>query len=139
MVEQWSRWEPMQNIAKKYQVVSLSDEIMNDGKFIIVLSDMQNKKKGLQVIYEKGVRAFKVTYESFRQKLFYDLHQKYGSDFYGSWTFFKVENSEYIKWLHEQSYAWSDAFRLEHLSIFATDSIIDIASNCDPKFEFIDM
>ena len=143
MTEQWIKWEPIQGLAGQYDLEFISDDMKKDGKCIVILAEYKNGKngnKGLRITWEKNpVWAFRVTDESFRQKLINDLSEKHGSEFYVHWTFFKVENSEYLKWLSEQSCEVTDYLKFQHFSILGIESFVDIVSWSEPKFEFIDL
>ena len=99
MTEQWIRWEPISGLADKYEIESISDTF---DRFTVILSDLKDEEKKVKVTFEGSVDAYRAVNESFRLKTFSELHEKYGVDFYGWWTFFKVADSEYLKWLSEQ-------------------------------------
>lgn len=139
MNEQWKKWEPISGLVNKYNVTFISEDMKKDGKFIIILEEYENEKKGVRITWDQGPWAFRITYESFCLKLIYDLNQKYGSNFYVNWTFFKVENSEYSKWLSEQSYQVTDSLKFQHFVIFTPEELIDIVNWSEPKLEFIDL
>ena len=95
MLEHWERWEPIRSLSSKYYIDSISDGIR---EFRIVLSDSCDEKKKIHVVFENSVDAYRSTDESFRQSTVADLGERYGNEFYGDWTFFKVTNSTYISW-----------------------------------------
>ena len=65
------------------------------------------------------------------------MSQKYGSDFYNNWSFFKVQNSEYLQWLANKSHGWSDSFSFTHFCILSGDEMIDIVTNYEPEIKVI--
>jgi len=65
------------------------------------------------------------------------IDERYGTEFYAEWTFFKVTNSEYIQWLSEQSYGIAESESLIHFSILAGDSIVDVIAAYEPKITII--
>lgn len=134
--EQWTRWEPIKGLSRKYYIDSTSDGIEG---FIIILSDVENRKKRVRISFEYSVHAYRNTNESFTNQIICDLDAKYGTEFYGDWTFFKVTNSEYLQWLSEKSCGWSDACGgFTHFSILSVEYILDIIDSTEPTVEFID-
>lgn len=136
MTEQWTKWEPIRGLANKYYIDSISND---ENGFIIQLSDANNEEKKIRVIFEDSVYASRDTDESFRRNTVGILHEQYGIDFYGDWTFFKVTNSSYLKWLSVESYGITDSLHFTHFSFVAADSILDVVTNYEPKVILIDM
>ncbi|QQE74225.1 hypothetical protein KDJ56_20675 [Brevibacillus composti] len=134
MQENWERWEPVFGLSSKYYVESLSDSIEG---FRILLSDANDEKKKVEVIFEDSVHAYRSTDESFRQSAINMIDELYGTEFYAEWTFFKVTNSKYIQWLSEQSYGITESESLIHFSILAGDSIVDVIAAYEPKIKKI--
>lgn len=132
MQENWERWEPISGLSSKYYVESLSDSIEG---FRILLSDAYDEYKKVEVLFEDSVHAYRSTDESFRQSVINKIDERYGTEFYSEWTFFKVTNSEYIQWLSEQSYGIAES--LTHFSILAGDSIVDVIAAYEPKIAII--
>ncbi len=134
MLEQWEKWEPVQGLAAKYYVDSIVDAI--DG-FKVWLSDYNNENNKVLITFEGSVDSYRSVDESFRLNTINILDERYGSKFYGDWTFFKVTNSSYVQWLSEESYGISDSLSFIHFSIVAADSIVDIIDTCEPKVQLI--
>lgn len=132
MNEEWIQWLPVDGLAKKY----FADEILDgmDG-FKIMLTDPAEEDKKVNIIFEDSVRAYRSTDESLRQETIRFIDNKYGTRFYAECTFFKVRNSEYIKWIEKQSYGVFDTEKLTHFSIIAMDSIIDVIATYEPRIE----
>ena len=133
MTEQWTKWEPAPALIKKYWIDAVLDTADD---FSILLSDANNANK-IQVIFENSVDAYRNADETYRYKLICDLNEKYGGDFYGSWTLFKVLNSEYLKWISEQSCTISDNRSLQHFSFIAADSVLDVVAPYEPMIKFM--
>lgn len=131
MSEQWEKWEPVTELASKYFIDSISDDV---NCFRIILCESKNEKKKVEVVFEDSVYAYRSTYESFRNKTINTLEEQYGASFYTDWTFFKVNRSKYIHWLSEQSYGISSAQSLIHFCLLAVDSIVDVISTTEPIF-----
>jgi hypothetical protein len=131
MLEQWERWEPISNLKKKYYIDDIIDTI--NGLSIIV-SEEEDEGKKIHIYFKRNAYAYTVVDETFRMKLIDILSEKYGSQFYGRWTFFKVKNSPYLRWISEQSYKISESRHLTHFCLISVDSVMDIISSYEPEF-----
>lgn len=133
MNENWQRWIPIIGLAEKYDVIHISNAI--ERNFKIVLVDEINKENHIQLIFEKSIDAYRVTYDSFRENTYSKLYEKYGFDFYHKWSFFRVYNSEYIKILYEETGIDINTLQLIHFCILSSELVIDIIANYDPRVE----
>lgn len=134
MAEQWVRWRPIEGLSSKYYIELIED---NFNGFKIVLSDANDEKNKINVIFESSVHAYRSTDESFRQSTINIINEVYGIQFYSEWTFFKVVDSEYIQWLSAQSYSIAESEPLIHFSFLAVDSIVDVIAAYEPKIELL--
>lgn len=134
-MEKWTQWKPLPNLAKRYYI----DMICEDHKGLkVVLSEFNDETTELHVTFDDVAALLIKTDESFIGSIISNLHERYREKFYRKWTFFKVENSRYIKLLSEQSYTISDHYSLTHFALIAGDSILDIViSDDNPKVEFV--
>lgn len=130
MKEIWHRWEIGSEFSSKYYIESISDSING---FRILFSDATNESKKVEVLFEDSVHAYRSTDESFRQSTINDIDERYGTEFYQNYTFFKVTNSEYIFWISHQSYGIAEAESLYHFSFLAVDSVLDVIAAYEPK------
>ena len=119
-------------MSSKYYVESLSDSIKG---FRILLSDVNDEKKKVEVTFKDSVHAYRSTDESFRQSSINIIDEKYGTEFYAEWTFFEINNSKYIQWLSEQSYGIAESETLIHFSFVARDSIVDVIAAYEPEIK----
>lgn len=62
MLGQWIKWEPIDSLSSKYYIESTSDGL---DEFKVVLSDANNEKKKVEVIFKDSVHAYRSTDESF--------------------------------------------------------------------------
>lgn len=134
MKEKWTQWKPISNLSNKYYIES----IINDATGLtIMFVDSINKLAKLKMVFENGIDAFRITNETFILSTISYLNEKYGDQFYAEWTFFKVENSEYLKFLSEQSGRISDSYGVKKYSIITDEDSLDIVSTYEPKFLLI--
>jgi len=135
MTEKWTRWEPIAGLANNYFLAAIN----NDNRGLnILFSQYQASTKNLNFSFDSSVQALRLSDEAFRLKTMYQLDELYGSDFYSSWTFFKIENSLYIAWLSDQSCGIIDSVNVHHISCFTDNIILDIVVNYEPKISFIE-
>ena len=136
MTEQWIPWTPIENLAQEYDIEYISESYEG---LKIVLFDVKDSNKKVQLLFEESILSYRSTDESFRCKLMYDISEKYGKEALVPGTFFKVEHSTYIQWLSEQSNTISDSFFLTHFSLIAKNYVFDVIATCEPKIIMIDL
>jgi len=135
MEEKWTRWEPIDGLEGQYAIKSV---IEDTEAFTLNLFKWDDSKKKVLITFDGIVCSYRSTDETYRDKLICDLEEKYGATFLSGWTFFKVNNSNYVKWLSEQSYGISDHFSCtQHFSILGVDCVFDIIASYEPKVEII--
>lgn len=132
-MEEWTRWEPIKDILGKYFVDSL---ILSDNGLAIQLSDWDKEKK-IEIIFDGCIDAYRYTNDSFSFKIPAGLSEKYGGEFYKNWSFFKITNSEYLAWLSEKSYEYSNDFPFIHFCIIGGDEIVDVLARYEPDVKII--
>ncbi len=130
MREQWIKWEPINNLADKYYIESVSESLEG---FSLVLFQPKNEQEKVVIKFANSVDSFRRTTETFTYLTIDTLDDAYGSDFYGRWTFFKIKNSEYLQWLSRQSYKISEERNFTHFCFLAVDSVVDVIANYEPE------
>lgn len=128
--ESWETWEIDNTMTSKYYVESITDSIKG---FRILLSDAKVESKKLVVLFEDSVHSYRSSDESYRLNTINNLDERYGTEFYRDNTFFKVTNSEYIKWISLESYGIVESALIFHFSFIAVDSIVDVIAAYEPK------
>jgi len=131
--EEWAHWHPANKLDELYWVNLILSE---NNSLIIKLSSNEKDGKSIQLLFKKGVAAYRYTNESFSLKLCWDLSDKYSNDFYNKWTFFKVRNSDYMNLFLEQSDTYINADNLIHFAILGGDEVVDIIATEEPIFTF---
>lgn len=134
MNEIWERWEPVDGLSRKYHVESIQDDM---NIFRVRLYDEYFSDKRVDIIFQDQVDAYRRTDETLRSQVVLDLRRQHDKSFYATWTLFKVTNSQYIKWLSEESCTISDHMPLIHFVILAADSLVDIVTTYEPKVEHV--
>jgi hypothetical protein len=134
MSEKWTKWKPIKGLAPNYYIDSVIDTI--DG-FKIELSPSRDKNQKVLVLFSNSVDSYRSVDESFVGNILYQLSEQYGKDFFHKWTFFKVTDSYFLKWLSQQSDGISEYRPLMHFSFIAIDSIVDVICDYEPKVELL--
>jgi hypothetical protein len=117
MTEQWVEWEPIVGLVRNYNI----DKVLNtaEGLSILLSKADDNNDVKIRVTFTDTIEAYRSTYETFRIKI---------SSLYIGWTFFRIENSEYVKWLLEQSHGIDNDFKFMHFAIATDDTVLDIVA-----------
>ncbi len=131
--ENWERWEPLPSLCTKYSL----EKIIEEGEVSIVLSGHKNETSRILLKISR-LFAYTVTKNSFDDKLFNDLQEKYGPEFHTTWTFFKVNNSDFIKWIDQESSTIASSWAreekpMQHFCLITMEEVIDIMVYGEPK------
>jgi len=97
---------------------------------------IQKKKIKLKMKHDV-IYIYRMSDEDSRSKLIDQLIKKYNENFVKNWTFFKVENSEYLQYLSKESLTISDYNNFSHFALITNDEIIDLVNSFEPIIEFI--
>ena len=114
--EIWNKWKPNSNLSNKYYVDSISDA----EDFVIELSDEQGNK--IKLLWDCIVESYMCTDEINRTRDYYSNEKL------TKWTFFEVQNSKYICWLHYKSIGILDIESVKHFCIIGINSVVDIVA-----------
>lgn len=121
----WKRWEPKIELKNKYYIDTIKDE----DNLIIELSDEVGTEK-IIMRWDGCITSYTCTEESSRSIL-------YDNNELTKWTFFKVENSQYLKWIEYQSLGIEQGDKLIHYCIIGINSVVDIIARYDPEISLV--
>jgi len=112
---------------------------IDDGFQVLLIAENDEEKKIL-ISFPHSVNAFRQTDETFTLLTIDYLNRIYGDTFYSEWTLFKVENSNYLQSIAEQSLGIGEPpyYNFVHYCIITPDLILDIASTYEPTVTLID-
>lgn len=131
MNEQWRLWEPALNLSNRYSIDYIH---FNTRGLKIVLSEMKQEYKTVEVLFKDSVIAYTKTDESLILDLEGDLKQIRASQCPGGWTFFKTINSKYVKQITEScGYFIADHVHWIHFVLLADDAMINVIADYDPE------
>ena len=138
MQENWQNWEPISGLSNKYIIDLIKCD--SDVGFQIKFSECRNKEKKILVTFKNGVFAYREADEKIKNYAVTKLSNAEGLDIYSNWTFFKVTNSSYLKWLSEESGTLSEIFYgiTNHYAFAAENMLLEVADNSEPIVEVID-
>ncbi|MFC6332757.1 hypothetical protein ACFP56_09000 [Paenibacillus septentrionalis] len=128
--EKWVYMDIEQELNVKYYIDSIND---NTEGLSIMLSEVNDESLRVKVFFEHSVHAYRSTDESYRSNTINYLQDSYGLNFYKERTFFVITDSEYIRWLSQQSQGISDLEQVSHYSFLAVNSIVDVIAAYEPK------
>ena len=126
--EQWYRWDPVFGVKGNYYVQKILDE---DGAFKFILNNKEQNQI-VEVAFPQTIAAIRIADEGVVFMLFDRLSSKYGEDFYANWAFFKVENSDCLRWLSGGTAGFSEKYELTHYVIKGLDLVIDVVTRHAP-------
>ena len=130
MEEKWKKWIPIEGVSKDLNLSSITFD--NNGLLIKLCGQLD--KEELEVSYE-SVFSFRSTDEGRRLNLLNTLSEKYGKDFYKTWSMFKVEFSPYINWLNKETYGIYESYDIEHHVYITSNDILEVITAQTPSFK----
>jgi hypothetical protein len=130
-MEEWTRWEPVKDISERYYI-DFFGMVGDEWDFVIKLSN-SDKTKQIEIRFEGVVTSYRYTNESYCFGIFGDLSKKHGDDFYSNWSFFKINKSNYVKWIIDESY---DSGFI-HFCIVGGDEMLDVIATYEPEIKII--
>ena len=136
MLEKWIKWKPISCLNNKYYIESIKHD---KNGFIIILEHCNeyNQKKQIKIIFDGPIESYRYCDEHCRIELLEKLNGKYGAQFYLDWRYFIVENSEYLKWLEQESCTIVSCLEVKHYVFIDNDCILDVVVSFNPKIEVI--
>lgn len=120
-MEKWTKWNPIDSISQRLDFISF---LYDENGILIRLRDLASNSD-FELRYE-SVFSFRNTDEGRRLKLLSVLTENYGDAFYKEWSIFKVESSEYIEWLNEETYGMYEHYETEHHVYITPNDILEI-------------
>lgn len=124
------KWVSMENLACQY-VCRCVDETDKNGRYILLESENENNPHKLEVDFRGAEISQSVIYGEFEH-----LYKK--TEFL-NWTFYEVEQSEYIDWITEHSYdiLSGSKFEYRHFFILTKNCLIDVIALDEPVLKII--
>ena len=135
MSEKWSKWIP----SKKVPAILYPEKIVDSNEGLFISFKNQSKSQNIIFIYDGTLFTYRNTEEGVFLRTIDYLHKNYSPDFYGEWSLFKVENSQYLRWFNEESLGVYQDQNIEHYVFYTSDVIIEVLSPYSPEIEIQDI
>lgn len=129
-MKQWRQWKPCSGLAQKYTLDTVCDK---NKKLKISLFETGDEQNKIEIKFEKSVCLYAITDETLFIGTLGKLGEDYGSKFYSEWSFFKIQNSSYLKRFNSIDSNTS----FNHFTFLFSESMVDVVSIGEPKFEFV--
>jgi hypothetical protein len=121
-IERFVKWELMSGLPRNLDTPSLISDY--ERGFQLTLAEPHAEGRVFTVAFEKPL-AFRSANESYRLKLIELLHTEL------PWPTFKVENSEWLEWFHDQTLGIYRDWPVEHF-LFVGEDIVEVLSSREP-------
>ena len=127
------QWKPVQfkEISKKCGKVDYA-KIIDDERGLRIKLIFENNLQ-IEFVFETSVISYNVCDEGRRLKTLDIILNQYGADFFGACPVYMVENSNYLKWLHEESYDIISRYTIYHFVFLTSNEVIDVLATHSPK------
>lgn len=132
-MEQWVRWKPLQELSGRFLVDDL--HMSHVGVRILLISENNDIK--IEILFDGPTYAYRCTNESLCFGIFPSLGVRYGHDFYANWSFFKINNSDYLQWVASKTTGSIDDYTLDHFCIIGNNDVFEILSRYEPLIKII--
>lgn len=133
MVEEWSKWKLSEKTLSKMYI----EKLVNDKNGTLLIFKSEDEKDTIEVLFDGSILSLRSTDEGKRLRTINFLEEKYGTDFYANWTFFKVKNSSYVEWFNQETYNIYATYDIGHYVFLTPDDIVEILSTYDPIISII--
>jgi hypothetical protein len=129
----WIPWNPLKQATGTYFIYDFVDSFEEGLKFIF---SEENAKHKIEIHVSFGTiyacRKIKEMYTGRTYAFIINTHTNIET----KWPIFIVENSEYLRYLAEESVWVTSGFQFKHYYIMDSEWAFDIASEFQPKIEF---
>lgn len=129
IVEKWEKWNPVEEIPSTFYITNIIEN--TKGFFIFLKNDKQEVE--IEFIFYGFFPSNRYTARRVFLKTTHYLCNQYSPNFYDSWSLFKVENSEYLKWLENESYGFYERTDVTHYVFMGLNSVFEVLAPYAPK------
>ncbi len=130
MAEKWIQWKPLNSLEELYTVNSI--KLINI-EIIVTLTPV-NKNNNAKIAFSAAVATCRFTSSPYDLSPYAKKAICYPNT---NWSFFQVENSDYLKWLSKMSYTLSDDRKFSHYVITAKNKTIEMIIHHEPNIDFL--
>lgn len=126
-------WKPLNNLSGTYWFENLS---LTDGNFVFIYEKDKQPNSKVHIICTGGIASFRYTNETYTNGYNY-LDSPEEIKAIRPWSFYIVEDSEYLKKISEDSGGLSDEFDFKHYCIISGNEVLDLIYPIAPVVEII--
>jgi hypothetical protein len=132
MLGKWIPWFPVHESSGEYNIKAYSNTFY---EFRIILSKRNTLlDTEMHITWGCLIETYRVMNETYRGRLWHYIYD-FNKDVNFRWPLFIVENSEYLKFLSEESEGITDELKFKHYFIVDSAFTMDIGSRIQPKVE----
>ena len=130
-------WKPIEGLEDCTFTIH-SATLENDGLKIILFKDT-DPKEGLLLDFLAALETYRIAKKNLSMHLLKGpAIFKDDKKLLPAWSFFKLENSEYLKWASYQSNGLTETLGVSHYAILTKDWTIDVLSLSEPRIKLIE-
>lgn len=130
MSEIWERWNPIELSEKMDKACYAQVLDMNEFEINLIFDNTDNI---LNIKFLNTILAYQNIDEGKRLRMLEYLSENYDSQFYAEWTLFKIKNSSYLKWFHNESAGVHKNEDVCHYVLLTSNDVVDILSIYEPN------
>ncbi|MBZ5626391.1 MAG: hypothetical protein LAQ69_48080 [Acidobacteriia bacterium] len=121
--ERIAKWHPDSALPRNLDTVSLTTDFESGVRLILV--EPRADGRAFRVEFEKPL-AFRSAKECYRLELVEKLTEL-------PWPTFKVEDSVWVEWFHDQTHGAYRDWQIEHF-VFLGEEVVEVLSHVQPRF-----
>jgi hypothetical protein len=125
-VEQFVRWEPALTLPRILDPTSIEREFGKNGSLRFTSAEPIKGGRVFRIEFARPL-ALRSGNESYRLKMIESLQNEL------PWATFKVEESEWVEWFHDETFGAYRDWPVQHFSFIGED-IIEVLSTESPTF-----
>jgi hypothetical protein len=127
-------WKPLLSIGGEYWFENLS---LKDGNFHFLYKKVNQENINIRIVCSGGIATFKYTNETFTGSFIYGDDNVEEVKKLEPWSFFIIEDSQYLRQTSLDSGGLSDSFNFKHYCIITMDETLDLIYGLEPIVEIL--
>jgi hypothetical protein len=120
------QWEPISGLPRILDPASIVNHHGKGAGLSFTLAEPTAGGRSFSVVFSR-VFAFRLANESYRLKMLESIQNEL------PWPTYKVENSEWTEWFHDQTFGIYRDWPIKHF-LFIGEEVVDVLSTEMPKF-----
>lgn len=128
-MEIWNKLIPSESFFSSFYI----DSIVSDSEGLFITLKNDSIGESIKVIFDGSMFSNRTTQKNSFSKTIESLDET----FCKSWSFFKVENSDYLEWLKEQSYGIyeneREDYKMKHYVLIGSNLVFEVLTPGYPE------